>query len=74
VTNQHLSDSTQLSEQAWAELRELQVWLVNEYEIENGTLMMRTGDMSKTGSTVAHLHAHFIVGSDPDKPVITRVG
>jgi len=74
VTKEHLSDSTQLSSEAWAELHELQIWLVHEYEIKNGTMMMRTGDMSKTGSTVSHLHAHFIVGADPDKPVITRVG
>jgi len=74
VTNEHVSDSSELSADAWTELLQLQKWLVDSYNIENGTLMLRTGDMSKTGSTVQHLHAHFIVGADPNKPVITRVG
>jgi len=30
--------------------------------------------MSKTGATVLHLHAQLVAGSDPEKPVITRVG
>ena len=74
ITNEHITDSSELTPEAWVELHELQKWLVSAYVIQNGTLLLRTGDMSKTGSSVFHLHAHFIVGADKDKPVITRVG
>lgn len=74
VTNAHLTDSRDLSPAAWVELQELTNWIITEHNIECGTLIMRSGDMSKTGATVLHLHAQLIVGSDPDKPVITRVG
>ncbi len=74
VTNEHIADSKELTSEAWAELQEHMNWIMEEHEIEGGTLLMRSGDMTKTGSTVLHLHAQFIVGSDPDKAVITRVG
>ena len=74
VTNEHLSDTKELSSEAWAELQIHVSWIMQEYGIEAGTLLMRSGNMSRTGSTVKHLHAQFIVGSDPAKPVITRVG
>jgi ATP adenylyltransferase len=74
ITKEHLTNTKNLSEEAWAELRTLTNWLIETYKIESGTLLMRSGDMSKTGATVLHLHAQFVVGSDPAKPVITRVG
>lgn len=74
VTNEHLSNSEDLSPGAWAELQEHVRWTLKEHDIEGGTLIMRSGDMKKTGSTVLHLHAQLIVGSHPDKPVMTRVG
>ena len=74
ITNEHMADSKDLSPQAWAELQEHLNWAMQEYGIEGGTLLMRSGDMSKTGSSVLHLHAQLIVGSDKDRPVITRVG
>lgn len=74
ITKEHISDSVDLSKEAWAELQELLKWVIKENGVAGGTLLMRSGDMKKTGSTVLHLHAQFIVGSDPDKPVLTRVG
>lgn len=74
ITKEHLTDSKDLSANAWTELQEMVSWLIDEYQIESGTLFMRSGNMEKTGATVQHLHAQFVVGSDPDKPVITRVG
>ena len=74
VTNEHLTNTSQLSPESWAELQEHVKWLNQEYNIDSGTLLMRSGDMKKNGATVLHLHAQYIVGSDPDKPVMTRVG
>lgn len=70
----HVTDTAELSPEAWAELQSMHKWIVETYNIQNGTLMLRTGDMSKSGSSVLHLHAHFIVAADADVPVITRVG
>lgn len=75
VTNTHISDSRELPPEAWAELQILQNWVMAEHQITHGTLLMRSGDMSKTGSSVLHLHAQLVVGSgDPEKPVTTRIG
>ncbi len=73
ITNQHITTAQDLSVEAWAELQELYNWTTNEYTIPYSTFIMRSGT-HKTGATVLHLHAQIIVGSDPDKPVITRVG
>lgn len=75
ITNKHITDSKDLSPEAWAELQNHISWAMNEHQITNGTLLMRSGDMSKTGSTVLHLHAQLIVGSGKaEEPVMTRVG
>jgi len=75
ITNEHISDSIDLTSEAWIELQVLQKWIIEEYNIDAGTLLMRSGDMSKTGSSVLHLHAQLIVGTgDNNKPVMTRVG
>ncbi len=74
ITNEHIANSKDLSFEAWAELQTHLNWVMQEYDIEGGTLLMRSGDMSKTGSSVLHLHAQLIVARDKNKPVITRVG
>ncbi len=74
ITTAHITDSNDLSSEAWAELQEHIKWLIAEYKMSNGTLLMRSGDMTKTGATVSHLHAQFIVGESKDKPVLARVG
>lgn len=74
ITNEHITNTKDLSPLAWAELQEHVTWIIEEYKIPNGTLLMRSGDMNKTGATVLHLHAQFIVGNKPDKPVLVRVG
>lgn len=75
ITNEHITDTSELSSLAWIELQELIQWLIKEQGIDSGTLLMRSGDMEKTGATVMHLHAQFIVGTgDASKPVLARVG
>jgi diadenosine tetraphosphate (Ap4A) HIT family hydrolase len=74
VTTEHITDTKDLSPQAWMELQEHIKWVISEYEIPNGSLLMRSGDMTKTGATVMHLHAQFIVGESKEKIVLARVG
>ncbi len=73
VTNRHVSNSFELSTDEWQELQQHINWAMQERGLTHGTLVMRSGDMSKTGSTVLHLHAQLVVG-DGTNPVITRVG
>jgi len=73
VTNRHISNSLELTTEEWVELQEHIKQTMEEQGLTHGTLVMRSGDMSKTGSTVLHLHAQLVVG-DGKNPVITRVG
>jgi diadenosine tetraphosphate (Ap4A) HIT family hydrolase len=73
VTNRHISNSLELTVEEWADLQDNLKTVMTELNITHGTLLMRSGDMSKTGSTVLHLHAQLVVG-DGTNPVITRVG
>lgn len=75
VTNEHLTNTSELAPEAWAEIQEHIAWLYKEYNIDGGTFLMRSGDMEKNGATVLHLHAQLIVGSgDKERPVLARVG
>lgn len=75
VTNEHLTNTAELSPEAWAELQEHVLWLNEEYKIDGATLLMRSGDMQKNGATVLHLHAQYIVGTgEKEHPVMARVG
>ena len=74
IVHRHLTDSKDLLPEEWAELQDMIRWCIEELDVDCGTFIMRSGDMTKTGGTVSHLHAQLIVGSDPKKPVITRVG
>jgi len=75
VTTQHLTNTTEVTAEAWTELHEHVEWLITEYKIESSTLLMRSGDMEKNGATVAHLHAQFVVGTgDKNKQVLVRIG
>jgi diadenosine tetraphosphate (Ap4A) HIT family hydrolase len=75
ITNRHISNSLELTSEEWAELQVLLHETIGEQGLTHGTLLMRSGDMKKTGSSVLHLHAQLVVGSgDNEKPVMTRVG
>lgn len=74
IVRRHIINTKDLTKEEWSELQTLTQWVMDELNITNGTFMLRSGDMSKTGASVKHLHAQFVVGSDPHKPVITRVG
>jgi ATP adenylyltransferase len=76
----HISDVTDLSQEAWIELKEIINIEKKKRDITGGTLMMRFGETKYTGASVTHLHAHLFQ-SNPDDPeydktkgVLTRVG
>ena len=73
----HITSISEITEKAWAELRELINKMVSERKVPGGTFMMRFGDTRFTGATVTHLHAQIISsgpGEPGTEPIITRVG
>lgn len=75
IHKKHVEHLLDISPEAWIELRELAIRMVEKLQIPGATLIMRFGDFRYTGGTVTHLHAQIVSG-DPEKgePVIARVG
>lgn len=76
----HIGDVSELSNEAWIELKNIIDNLKSERNISGGSFIMRFGNTKYTGASVTHLHAH-IFQSDPDNPeydkskgILTRIG
>ena len=72
VPRLHVSDMLDLDEASlgdfWTALR----WIREEFGLGHYGLGVRNGNCSFTGATIAHVHAHVLVGdpdSDPEVPV-----
>lgn len=77
IHRDHIERFEEIVPAAWEELRSFVKFFMKEEHIPGATFMMRHGDTSYTGSSVAHLHAMLIspVNGDKDrKPIVTRVG
>jgi diadenosine tetraphosphate (Ap4A) HIT family hydrolase len=72
IARTHVETLNDLPKAAFADLLELFQWAEKKYTLEYGTLAMRFGDVTRTGATVLHLHAHLIV-ADHDHPDFTSV-
>lgn len=59
----HIKSPTELLPAASGELFELISELIAEHNIRGGSFFMRFGEGGYTGSSVEHLHAHLIVGT-----------
>ncbi len=60
ICRQHVTRVDELPPEAMAEFGEHIAQL--SQDIPGGVVLMRWGDTAVTGATIAHLHAHFIVG------------
>ncbi len=72
IPKQHANDLLDLEDGAladfWAALREVRA----RYDLDHYGLGVRNGNCSFTGATIAHVHAHVLVGdpdTDPEVPV-----
>lgn len=63
----HIRSLTELPPEAWSDLMELVQGAVTEYQIPGASLFIRFGETKYTGSSVAHLHTHLLMG-DADDP------
>ena len=67
IHEQHIEHVSDMSPEAWQELKEIVDQETTSRGIVGGAVMMRFGDTRFTGASVSHLHAH-LVQSDPDSP------
>jgi ATP adenylyltransferase len=77
IHKEHITNTNDMTPEAFVELQEHIDWVTEEYKCPGGTLMMRCGDTSITGATVTHIHAHFIVADFDNaqrEPLVVRVG
>lgn len=80
VHKMHIENVSDLSGEAWDELRQIIVELSQDRGMAGGALVMRFGDTKYTGASVTHLHAQLVQG-DSDSPeyekakgVLCRIG
>lgn len=62
VSKQHVSTLKELSIAAHNGFLAIVTECENKYKLDAFSIGMRVGDMRFTGGTIAHLHAHIIVG------------
>lgn len=67
VHRMHKTSLSDISKKAAEELGEALHWIEKKYKLPGGTFAMRFGDIHYTGATIAHLHAHVIVGIKQSK-------
>ena len=75
VPHRHVSDMADLDDEAladfWTAVREIR----GRYGLDHYGLGVRNGNCNFTGATIAHVHAHVLVGDpslDPEVPVRMR--
>jgi ATP adenylyltransferase len=70
VPHQHVGDLTDLDDAAladfWTALRAIR----EHYDLDHYGLGVRNGDCRFTGATIAHVHAHVLVGDETAEPEV----
>ncbi len=77
VHKKHVTKISEIDHGAWAELGVILAKLEEDRGFPGGTFMMRFGSMDYTGATIAHLHAHIVVGvskSESEGKLLTMIG
>jgi len=72
ITKYHAEKLADLHDGAFDELQGHMTWAERELKIRFGGITLRFGELSNTGATISHFHAHLIVPS-LDKPADKKV-
>ena len=72
ISRYHAENLGDLKEGSFDELQDHLQWAEVEFQVAAGGLAMRFGDVTQTGATVNHLHAHLIV-PDEAKPADEKI-
>lgn len=73
----HCTMPHELSIEARHSFFDLVDWAVSQYNIDGGSILIRFGDLDKTGGTVDHFHAHVVVGDSREhggEKIKTKIG
>ncbi|MFA6416100.1 MAG: hypothetical protein WCW56_01295 [Candidatus Paceibacterota bacterium] len=62
IYRKHIKHIKEISGSGFAELADHLKWLSKKYKLPAGCFAIRFGDSNYTGASVAHLHAHLLVG------------
>ena len=62
IARTHVEKSEELPAHAWEDLGRAYKKLTTVYKLPGASLLMRSGDMERTGATVRHLHAQVMMG------------
>ncbi len=76
IARYHAVDLSGLRQGAFDELQSHFTWAERTFRVKAGGIAMRFGDMTASGATVSHIHAHFIVPSEdraPDEKVRFKI-
>jgi diadenosine tetraphosphate (Ap4A) HIT family hydrolase len=76
IHKSHIEHMSELSSEAWNEVREMVVTHLGSTGLLGATFMMRFGETRFNGASVNHLHAQIISGNGEDDgiKVMARVG
>ena len=77
IHKNHIEKFEQISHEAWDELQVFVKELIQKRNIKGSAFLIRSGETSYTGASVAHLHANVISPEDPHpgrEQVTFRVG
>lgn len=61
IPDEHVSDLTDLTAAAWADLHNVLGWIRDHYGVPAYGMCVRNGDPHATGATIGHVHVHIIV-------------
>ena len=68
VSKRHTTQVVYLTDQEILAQAEAVAWLVKHLEADAYTILVRSGNMKKTGATLDHLHFHFVSGVEKTGP------
>lgn len=63
----HIEHISEITPEAWVELKTILDETTEKKPITGGSLMLRFGNTNFTGASVTHLHAHIIQSNPDDK-------
>ena len=67
IPKEHITDISKLTPKMWSAVGTLLKWAQDACDLSYGGLFIRFGDMTKTGSSVAHLHFQLLSGTKSEK-------
>lgn len=67
IPRRHVNHITDLTKKEWGGLFDALTWTINRYRLKGGGFLVRFGDLMITKGSIAHLHAHVLVGASFNK-------